>query len=147
MNKKLSVQPLRFRSVSDTMPSALDIISCIFVWNWYCLSPLRISPFFSLFFFERRSVCRRIKTMSQFKWATLRQNQQNGMCAQRSRSAWASAQSDQRFRCPHEESLVLSYPLSAQQKLWSDWSDAEADLSLRWAHSLSVGFVMRRLMS
>ena len=30
---------------------------------------------------------------------------------------------------------VLSYPLSAQRRLWSDWSDAQADLSLRWAHS------------
>ena len=30
---------------------------------------------------------------------------------------WASAQSDQSLRCPHEESLVLSYPLSAQRRL------------------------------
>ena len=29
---------------------------------------------------------------------------------------------------------VLSYPLSAQRRLWSDWADAQADLSLRWAH-------------
>ena len=27
---------------------------------------------------------------------------------------------------------------------WSDWADAQADLSLRWAHSHFVGFVMRR---
>ena len=64
------------------------------------------------------------------------------LCAQwRLRSAWASAQSDQSLRCPHEESLgpklpikrmpslirvfavrmkkawVLSYPLSAQRRL------------------------------
>ena len=26
----------------------------------------------------------------------------------------------------------LCYPLSAQQRLWSDWVDAQADLSLRW---------------
>ena len=33
-------------------------------------------------------------------------NLQSGMCAQRRlRSAWASAQSDQSLRCPHEESL------------------------------------------
>ena len=38
---------------------------------------------------------------------------------------------------------VLSHPLSAQQRLWSDWADAQADLSLRWAHSHFVGFVMR----
>ena len=29
---------------------------------------------------------------------------------------------------------VLSYPLSAQWRLWSDWADAQADLSLHWAH-------------
>ena len=29
---------------------------------------------------------------------------------------------------------VLSYPVSAQRRLWSDWADAQADLSLRWAH-------------
>ena len=29
---------------------------------------------------------------------------------------------------------VLSYPLSAQRRLWSDWVAAQADLSLRWAH-------------
>ena len=30
---------------------------------------------------------------------------------------------------------------------WSDWADAQADLSLRWAHSHFVGFVMSRLKS
>ena len=30
---------------------------------------------------------------------------------------------------------VLNYPLSAQRRLWSDWADAQADLSLRWAHT------------
>ena len=66
------------------------------------------------------------------------------VCAQRRlRSAWASTQSDQSLRCPHEE-RVRSYPLSAQQRLWSDWADAQADLSLRWAHSHFVGFVMSR---
>ena len=39
---------------------------------------------------------------------------------------------------------VLSYILSAQQRLWSDWADAQADLSIHWAHSHFVGFVMRR---
>ena len=32
-----------------------------------------------------------------------------------------------------KQNLVLSYPLSAQRRLWSDWADAQADLSLRWA--------------
>ena len=46
----------------------------------------------------------------------------------------ASAQSDQSLRCPHEETLGPSYPLSAQWRIWSDWADAKAHLSLRWAH-------------
>ena len=29
----------------------------------------------------------------------------------------------------------LSYPLSALRRLGSDWADAQADLSLRWAHN------------
>ena len=37
--------------------------------------------------------------------------------------------------------------LHADSKDWSDWADAQADLSLRWAHSHFVGFVMRRLTS
>ena len=33
-----------------------------------------------------------------------------------------------------------------QRRLWSDWADAQADLSLRWAHTHFVRFVMRRLI-
>ena len=29
---------------------------------------------------------------------------------------------------------ILSYPLSAPRRLWLDWADVQADLSLRWAH-------------
>ena len=29
---------------------------------------------------------------------------------------------------------VLGYPVSAQRRLWSDWADAQADLSLCWVH-------------
>ena len=36
--------------------------------------------------------------------------------------------------------------LHADSKDWSDWVDAQADLSLRWAHSLFVGFVMSWLI-
>ena len=41
---------------------------------------------------------------------------------------------------------VLSYQLSTQQRLWSDWMDAQTDLSFCWAHSDFVGFVMRQLI-
>ena len=33
-----------------------------------------------------------------------------------------------------KKAWVLGYPLSAQRRFWSDWADAQADLSLRWAY-------------
>ena len=50
------------------------------------------------------------------------------------------------FAVRMKKAWVLSYPLSAQRRLWSDWTDAQADLSLRWAHTHFVGFVMSRLI-
>ena len=49
------------------------------------------------------------------------------------------------FAVRMKKAWVLSYPLSAQRSLWSDEADAQTDLSLRWAHSHFVGFVMSRL--
>ena len=46
------------------------------------------------------------------------------------------------FAVRMKKAWVLSYPWSAQRRLWSDWADAKADLSLRWAHTHFVGFVM-----
>ena len=42
-----------------------------------------------------------------------------------------------------KKAWVLSYPLRAQQRLCSDWADAQAESSLGAHHF--VGFVMRRL--
>ena len=42
---------------------------------------------------------------------------------------------------------VLSYPLSAQQRLWSHWVNAPADLNHRWAHIILVGFVVLWLIN
>ena len=44
-----------------------------------------------------------------------------------------------------KKAWVLSYPVSALRRLWSDWADAQAYLSLRWVYSHFVGFVMRWL--
>ena len=77
------------------------------------------------------------------KWAASWQNQQCG-CA-------PSEDSDQPGHSPRlirvfaacmKKLWVPSYPLSAQRRLWSDWADAQADLSLRWAHTHFIGFVM-----
>ena len=81
-------------------------------------------------------------------WAATWQNQQR-VCAR-------SEDSDQSGHPPSlirvfavrmKKHWALSYPLSAQRRLWSDWADAQADLSLRWAHTHFVGFVMSRLIS
>ena len=80
-------------------------------------------------------------------WAASWQNQQCG-CA-------PSEDSDQPGHPPSlirvfavrmKKAWVLSYPLCAQRRLWSDWADAQADLSLRWAHTHFVCFVTRRLL-
>ena len=88
----------------------------------------------------------RHQTGKEHKWAASWQNHQCG-CA-------SSEDSDQPGHPPSlirvfavriKKAWVLSYPLIAQRRLWSDWTDAQADLSLRWAHTHFVGFVTRRL--
>ena len=43
------------------------------------------------------------------------------------------------FAVRMKKAWVLSYPLSTQRRVWSDWADAQADLSLRWVHSHFFG--------
>ena len=45
-----------------------------------------------------------------------------------------------------KKTWVLSYPLSIQWRLWLDWADSQADLSLRWEHMPFFFFFMRRLI-
>ena len=101
--------------------------------------------------FSNRAICR-FKCLFVFQnvqviiWAATWQNKQSE-CA-------LSEDSDQPGRPPSlirvfavrmKKPWVHSYPLSAQRRLWSDWADAQADLSLRWAHTHFVGFVTSRL--
>ena len=82
------------------------------------------------------------------KWASSWQNQQNDLCAQRRlRSAWASAQSDQSLRCPHEESLDPQLPIEHTAK--NDQTGRMPSVSWVFAAHIDqfVGFVMRRLKS
>ena len=48
------------------------------------------------------------------------------------RPVWSSL--SRVFAVRMKKAWVLSYPLSAQWRLWSDWVDAQADQSLPWAH-------------
>ena len=107
------------------------------------LFPLRIRQLFSSVSFMFR-----VSTNGFINnnWAASWKNQQN-YCA-------SNEDSDQPGHPPSlirvfavrmKKAWVLSYPLCAQRRLWSDWADAQADLSLRWAHCHFVGFDMRRL--
>ena len=81
-------------------------------------------------------------------WATSWQNQQCGCVPSEDSDQPRHPSSLIRvFAVRMKKGWILSYPLNAQRRLRSDWADAQADLSLRWAHSHSVGFVMRRLTS
>ena len=89
----------------------------------------------------------KMMTINFHIWAASWQNQQSE-CA-------PSEDSDQPghplslirvFAVRMKKPWVLSYPLSAQRRLWSDWADVQVELSLRWAHTHFVGFVTRRLI-
>ena len=65
------------------------------------------------------------------------------VCAQQSlRSACASAESS---LCAQWVAKDPSF-LHVDSEDWSDWADAQADLSLRWVHTHFVGFGMSRLL-
>ena len=82
------------------------------------------------------------------KWAATRQNQQNECAPSEDSDQPGHPSSLIRVFAVHmKKAWVLSYPLSVQRRLWSDWADAQADLSLRWAHTYFVGFVMSWLKS
>ena len=92
--------------------------------------------------------CRSLNCNHQHNWAATWQNQQ-GDCA-------PSEDSDQPG---HPPSLIRDFAVRTvgskgpklssfgQRRLWSDCADAQADLSLRWAHTHFVGFVVSRLIS
>ena len=81
----------------------------------------------------------------QNDWAMTWQNQQCGCAPSEDSDQPGHPPSLISLHCPHEESSSLCYPLSTQQRLWSDWADAQADLCLHWVHSHFVGFVMSQL--
>ena len=84
--------------------------------------------------------------LTAWKWAVTWQNQQSDCVPSEDSDQPGHLPSLIRVFAVHmKKAWVLSYPLSAQPRLWSDWADAQADLSLRWVHSHFNGFVMLRL--
>ena len=72
-----------------------------------------------------------IALIYKYIWAASWQNQQND-CAPSEDSHPPSL--IRVFAVRMRKAWILSYPLSAQWRLWSDWADAQADLSLCWVH-------------
>ena len=66
-------------------------------------------------------------------WASARQNLQNDMCAQRRQISLAIRPVWSVFAVCMKKAWVLTYPMNVQRRLWSDWTDAQADLTLHWA--------------
>ena len=69
-------------------------------------------------------------------WAASRQNQQNDVRPAKTLISLGGCM---------KKVWVLSYPMSAQGRLWSDWAHAQADLFAGCTDHF-VGFVMRRLI-
>ena len=65
------------------------------------------------------------------------QEHKNGMLAQR--RLWSDLPSLIRvFAVRMKRAWVLTYQLSAQRRLWSEWADARTDTSLRWAYMANI---------
>ena len=89
---------------------------------------------------KRISVYRRCGQINMSRDIT---KQTKWLCAKRRlRSAWESAQSDQ--SSAKWVAKDPSFSSCLQGRLWSDWADAQADLSLRWAQSHFISCVMLR---
>ena len=80
-------------------------------------------------------------------WAATWQNQQNHFAPSEDSNQPGHPPSLIRvFAVRMKKPWALSYLLSAQRRLWLDRADAQADLSLRWAHSHFVGCVVSWLI-
>ena len=82
-----------------------------------------------------------LKYEKKYIWAATWQNQHCG-CVPSKDQPGHPPSLIRVFAVHMKKPWVLSYPLSVQRRLWSDWADSQADLSLGWAHTHFVGFVM-----
>ena len=67
--------------------------------------------------------------MTWLKWAITWQNQQNECASSETQISLGISPVWSVFTVRMYKLWVLSYPLSAQRRLWSVWADAQADLS------------------
>ena len=78
---------------------------------------------------------------NDLKWAASWQNQQNNYVPSKdSDQPGLPSSLNTVFAVRMKKAWDRSYPFSAQQRLWSDWADVQADLSLRWAALLVLSW-------
>ena len=101
------------------------IVRCVnrILHFWRCLQNV-FRGFLSMWAVSWWTCVRHLLFISISIWAASWQNQQNGMCAQR-------------------RQIRLG---GSELSLWSGWADAQADMSLRWAHKPFCWFVTVRLI-
>ena len=134
--------------ISSELRTGTIISGFILIWTTTCLKESIVSG-------EWRDIITKYNFISQRAtaivaeirnrktiWAATGQNQQNKYAP--------SEDSDQSlirvFAVRRKKPWILIYQLNAQRRLWSDWADAQANLSLRWAHTHFVGFVISWLI-
>ena len=125
------------------------------MWGFLKLSTIYVDVTFLLTFLQptANSSFGKVRTQTRtqtrlIKWAASRQNQQIDCAPKEDSDQPGHPPSLIRvFAVRMKKAWALSYPLSAQRRLWSDWADAQADLSLPWAHSHFVGVIISWLKS
>ena len=122
-NNKGAVQPAHPRSLISAfavrcLDSIISLVSLCSI-SWLYLASVAEQAGLSLTCSKTPMTCFLIlmTRLVLLRVLTSWQNQQNGMCAQRRlRSACASAQSDQRLHCPHEQSCGPQLPTERTAK-------------------------------
>ena len=112
-----------------SIPSRMHVRT---IGSCYSLACGKKEKYFAFFFIFYSDTYRNV-TWYKSNWAATWENQQND-CAPSEDSDHPSL--IRVFTVCMKKAWVLSYPLSAQRRLWSDWADADAqaELSLHWAH-------------
>ena len=91
----------------------------------------------NIYIYLMNCICPERRAVKMHNAATTWENIPSDICSKRRlKSACASSQSDQSLRCPHEKTLHPWFMIQkcAQWGFWSDCTNAQADLNLRWAH-------------
>ena len=127
--------------------SESNLINTVYCWSCFSMTqsmypPICIFQFINGLLFRQQTwqFSRTVKHSVDI-WATSWQNKQNGYAQRRLGSALPFASLIRVLLCAQSWQVVAKdssfhHAVSVE---WSDWADAKADASLRWAHSYFVG--------